>query len=93
MAGFGGGGGGAKKDKKDKKKSTPPAVLKPKAQWDRYGSMKEAAVFKVATRVAMSEDGSSDAGGWWEVGTVKSEGDEFTELAVFTQRGIIADVS
>ena len=91
MAGFGGGGGG--KSSKKAKKSAPstPIKLKAKSQWDRFGSLKKGTGVKVAVRVA--NDGS-DAGEWYEVGCVKSEGDECTtELAVVLQRGIIAEVS
>ena len=89
MAGFGGGGSSSSKKKKktgsDTKKQ--PLKLKPKSQWDRYNSLKEASPVKVAVRVASSDD----SGKWFEVGRIKSEGNEFPGLAVTTQRGIIAD--
>lgn len=90
MAGFGGGGGGSSKkkggNKKNKSKAKP---LKPKSQWDKYKSLKEATSVKVAARtVTEGNDGE-----WHEVGKVKSEEDKLTELAVFMQRGIITEVS
>jgi hypothetical protein len=92
MAGFGGGGGMGASKKKGKKgnKTSKTVVLKPKAQWDRYAALKKASAVKVAVRVA-NEGG--DAGEWYEVGKVKSEGDEFTEIALMVQRGVIAEVS
>jgi len=88
MAGFGGGGS----SKKGAKKGTVKA-LKPKSQWDKYKSFKqEATRIRAAARVVASAgDDDSDAGEWYEVGQIKSEGDEFTELAVVMQRGIIAE--
>ena len=88
MAGFG--GGASKKGGKKGKNKGAAQKLKPKSQWDKYLKMKKASSVKVAVRV--SNEGS-DAGEWYEVGKVKSENDEFTELAVVLQRGIIADVS
>mmetsp|Transcript_12275 Transcript_12275/g.17900 ORF Transcript_12275/g.17900 Transcript_12275/m.17900 type:complete len:218 (-) Transcript_12275:188-841(-) len=87
MAGFGGGGGSSKKkggNKKNKSKAKPLNV-KPKSQWDKYKSLKEATSVKVAAR-AVTE---GNDGEWYEVGKVKSEEDKLTELAVFMQRGII----
>lgn len=89
MAGFGGGGaakGMGGKKKKGAKKVAP--VLKPKAQWDRYGSLKKSTPFRVATRVA--NDGE-DVSEWFEVGKIKSEDDATTEAAVALQRGLIAE--
>ncbi len=93
MAGFGGGGGMAKKGKGNKKKGGGGAglKLKPKPQWDRYGKLKKASAVRVAVRVA--NDGSEEKGQWFEVGKVKSEENNFTEIAVAMQRGIIAEVS
>ena len=76
-----------KKGKKSKPTNTSP-ILKPKAQWDRYGSLKKSTGVRAAARVV--NDGQ-DAGQWYEVGRVKSEGDEFTEIAIVLQRGIIAE--
>lgn len=90
MAGFGGsGGGGSTKKKGAKKKSAGSTVpkLKPKGQWDKYKSMKKASAVKVAVRVVKTEGDAE----WFEVGKIKSEGDEFTELAVVVQRGMIAE--
>jgi len=89
-AGFGGGGGkgGKKKGKKSNKGNL--ISLKPKPQWDRYGKLKKSNAVSVAVRVANAYD-DSEKGDWYEVGRVKSEGDQFTELAVAMQRGIIAE--
>jgi|AntRauTorckE5430_2_1112549.scaffolds.fasta_scaffold42200_2 hypothetical protein len=85
MAGFGGGAS----SKKDGKKGTVKA-LKPKSQWDKFKSFKKESRIKAAARAV---DSDSVAGEWYEVGEIKSEGDEFTELAIVLQRGIIAEVS
>jgi len=56
--------------------------------FSRYcDKLKGAKIFPVAVRVV---DGD-DKGEWLEVGRVKSEGDEYTEIAVATQRGLIAE--
>ena len=91
MAGFGGSGGGGSTKKKGAKKSAGSTVpkLKPKGQWDKYKSMKKASAVKVAVRVVKTEGDAE----WFEVGKIKSEGGEFTELAVVVQRGMIAEVS
>jgi len=89
MAGFGDSGGGMSKKKKGKNsKPNKSPILKPKAQWDRYGSLKKSTGVRATARVA--NDGQ-DSGEWYEVGRVKSEGDEYTEIAVALQRGIIAE--
>jgi hypothetical protein len=91
MAGFGEGRGSAQIKKANLNKKKPPAStlkLKPKIQWDRFCSLKRGTGVRVAVRVA--NDGS-DAGEWYEIGSVKSEGDECTELAVDLQKGIIAE--
>ena len=49
--------------------------------------LKGAKIFPVAVRVVNGEE----KGEWLEVGRVKSEGDEFTEVAVAMQRGLIAE--
>ena len=49
--------------------------------------LKGAKIFPVAVRVVNGEV----KGEWLEVGRVKSEGDEFTEVAVAMQRGLIAE--
>lgn len=78
--------GGSKGGKKGGKK---PAPLKPKAQWDRYINLKKSTGVSVGVRVA--NDGEEAKGEWYEVGLVKSEGNDSTEVAVVMQRGIIAD--
>ena len=94
MAGFGASSGGGGMSKKKKGKTSKPTknnnspILKPKSQWDRYGSLKKATAVRVAARVA--NDGQN-AGEWYEIGRIKSEGDEFAEAAVALQRGIIAE--
>lgn len=89
MAGFGGGSSKKTGGKKGKGKGPVTQKLKPKSQWDKYKRFKKSSSVKVAVRVAA--DAESDAGDWYEVGKIKSDGDEFTELAVVLQRGIIAE--
>ena len=87
--GFGGGGGMSKKVGDDKKKKpNKETKLKPKQQWDRYSDFKRELKIQVGVRI---KDGKSDE--WLEVGRVKSKDGQFTEAAVFRQRGIIAEVS
>lgn len=76
--GFGGGGDSSSKKKKPEKK------LKPKSQWDRYGSLKGETAFRVGVKVVDE---------WLDVGRVKSKENANTEIAVARQRAIIADVS
>lgn len=71
-----GAGGAGGKKKKDSK-------LKPKQQWDRYTELKKSTQYRVAVQV---EDE------WLEVGSVKSQEDKFTEVAVAKQRKLIAEV-
>eukprot|EP00978_Attheya_sp_CCMP212_P040222 scaffold217355_cov46-Attheya_sp.AAC.3 len=104
MGGFGGAAAGGSKKKKKKgndqkaggmSSTTTNAVskLKPKSQWDKYKNLKEASTIQVAVRVAAnSNEDSSAAGEWCEIGKIRSEGDAFTELAVVLQRGLIAEV-
>jgi len=87
MAGFGGGGSTKKKGAKKKSAGSTVPKLKPKGQWDKYKSMKKSSPVKVAARVVKTEGDAE----WFEVGQIKSEGDEFTELAVVVQRGMIAE--
>jgi len=87
MGGFG--GGGTKKGGKKVKKVPSVLKLKPKSQWDKYLNLKKASSVKVAVRVATNSE--SDIGEWYEVGKIKSDGDEFTESAVIVQRAIIAE--
>jgi len=77
-AGFGGGGGGAKEKKEIK--------LKPKQQWDRYTALKKETSYKVAVKP------SGDDNEWLEVGAVRSQGSDKTEIAVARQRALIAEV-
>lgn len=79
-------GGSKKKGKKEKKSKA--VVLKPKAQWDRYVALKKSSVFRAAVRVVKE---GTDAGEWYEIGKIKSEGDESTELALMLQRRLIAE--
>lgn len=76
--GAGGFGGAAGGKKKESK-------LKPKQQWDRYLDLKKEERY----RVAVSKDDKE----WLEVGSIKSQGDAFTEAALVKQKGLIADVS
>eukprot|EP00591_Stephanopyxis_turris_P006578 CAMPEP_0195508684 /NCGR_PEP_ID=MMETSP0794_2-20130614/1824_1 /TAXON_ID=515487 /ORGANISM="Stephanopyxis turris, Strain CCMP 815" /LENGTH=242 /DNA_ID=CAMNT_0040635707 /DNA_START=109 /DNA_END=837 /DNA_ORIENTATION=+ len=92
MGGFGS-GGGTKKKGAGKKKKGPASIaskLKPKSQWDRYMANKDGTAFTVAVRVI--GDGE-ERGEWLKVGRVKSEKDEFTEVAVAKQRALIAEHS
>jgi len=93
MAGFG--GGGSKKGGSKKKggmgggaSTSSSSKLKPKTQWDRYKSLKEASSVTVAMRVMYE---GTEVGKWRTIGTVRSEGDEFTEMAVALQKGIITE--
>lgn len=92
MAGFGAGSPSSKKSGGGKKKGGSGGAstlkLKPKTQWDKYKSLKSESSVNVAVRVANE---GSEAGQWFDIGTVKSEGDEYTEAAVALQKGIIAE--
>lgn len=57
--------------------------------WNRYAELKQCQKFTVGVR--MKGDGE-DNGDWMEVGRVRSENDEFTEIAVARQRALIAEV-
>mmetsp|Transcript_29912 Transcript_29912/g.63555 ORF Transcript_29912/g.63555 Transcript_29912/m.63555 type:complete len:219 (+) Transcript_29912:122-778(+) len=87
MAGFGGGETSSKRGK-NKKRGAKLPKLKAKAQWDRYAELKQCQ--KVTVGVRMKGDGG-DNGDWMEVGRVRSENDEFTEVAVARQRALIAE--
>jgi hypothetical protein len=78
-AGFGG-------PKNDKKKKDKELKLKPKQQWDRYTNLKKATMVRVAVRVEGEEDAE-----WLEVGRVRSNDDNYTEIAVAKQRVLIAE--
>jgi hypothetical protein len=80
---FGGGFGGGGDDKTKAKKEIK---LKPKQQWDRYQSFKKEPKIRVAVRLQGDDE-------WLEVGRVKSQENQYTELAVARQRAIIAEVS
>lgn len=80
-AGFGGGSGSNTAQEKSKE-----IKLKPKQQWDRYlGVLKKETAFKVAVKPV-------DTTEWLEVGAVKSQGSDKTEMAVARQRALIAEV-
>lgn len=66
-------------------KSGKEAKLKPKSQWDRYGSLKKAKIVRVAVRVIGSDND------WLEIGRFKSKDDLNTGIAVAKQRVLIAD--
>ena len=59
--------------------------LKPKQQWDRFLDMKTEAKIRVAVRVSEDDE-------WLAVGSVRSKDDKLTEVAVFRQRALIAEV-
>jgi hypothetical protein len=85
MSGF-----GAAPKKGDKKKSD--TKLKPRKQWDRYVALKTSESVKVAVRVVAdsTSDGEIE---WFEVGTVRSKDNAYTEAAVLRQRLLIAEHS
>lgn len=87
MAGFGGGESSSKKGK-NKKAGAKLPKLKAKAQWDRYAELKQCQKFTVGVRIKGDGDKNGD---WMEVGRVRSENDEFTEVAVARQRALIAE--
>jgi len=101
--GFGssGGGGGMGKKKANKKgtnsknKSTSggSTKLRPKTQWDRFDSFKKEKEFKVAVRSAspVVDSNVDNDDKWFEVGYVKSESNQYTEIAVARQRGLLAE--
>jgi len=89
MAGFGASNNSKKGNSKKKSGGTKPAEkLKPKTQWDRYKSLKEASSVTVGMRVMYEGD---EVGKWRSIGLVRSEGDEFTEMAISLQKGIIGE--
>lgn len=86
MAGFGAA------PKKDKKKMD--IKLKPKQQWDRYVDLKGSEIVTVAVRVLDAEKSPADAKTeWYQVGTVKSKDNAYTEAAIMKQRLLIAEHS
>ena len=88
MAGFGGGSGGAAKNKKKGGAGAKLPKLKAKSQWDRYNGdeLKKKISIKVGVRIKGEEE-------WLEVGRVRSENDENTEVAVARQRALMAEHS
>jgi len=98
LAGFGGAAKSSSSSKKGNKKKTgggggasaTPLKLKPKAQWTKFKSLTNESSVTVAMRV-VAKEGSDDVGQWFDVGMIKSEGDEFTEVAVALQKGIITE--
>lgn len=69
-------GGGGSKNKKDIK-------LKPKQQWDRFLALKKEERIPVAVRTT---------GDWLEVGVIRSQGSQYTAVAVAKQRALLAEV-
>ena len=63
--------------------------LKPMQQWNRYKDLKGEPKIRVGVRI-IGDDENKD---WLEVGRVKSKESKYTEMAVFRQRAIIAEVS
>jgi len=96
LAGFGAAGSSSSKKGKKKKtggaSATTTQKLKPKTQWNNFKSLTNESSVTVAMRVAAKE-GSGDVGvgQWFDVGMIKSEGGEFTEVAVALQKGIITE--
>merc|ERR1719491_862729 len=92
MAGFGGGASSSSKKRNNSKTkggNKNSTTLKPKTQWDKYKNLQTASSVVVAMRVVM--EGGEGFGPWLDVGMIKSEGDEFTEVAVALQKGIISE--
>ena len=77
-------GGKVKNEMKDN-----DSKLKPMQQWNRYKDLKGEPKIRVGVRI-IGDDENKD---WLEVGRVKSKGSKYTEMAVFRQRAIIAEVS
>ena len=63
--------------------------LKPMQQWNRYKDLKGEPKIRVGVRI-IGDDENKD---WLEVGRIKSKESKYTEMAVFRQRAIIAEVS
>ena len=63
--------------------------LKPMQQWNRYKDLKGEPKIRVGVRI-IGDDDNKD---WLEVGRIKSKESKYTEMAVFRQRAIIAEVS
>ena len=77
-------GGKVKNEMKDN-----DSKLKPMQQWNRYKDLKGEPKIRVGVRI-IGDDENKD---WLEVGRVKSKESKYTEMAVFRQRAIIAEVS
>jgi predicted lactoylglutathione lyase len=91
--GFGGGGESKKKSgfggmNKNEIKDND-GKLKPMQQWNRYKDLKGEPKIRVGVRI-IGDDDNKD---WFEVGRIKSKESKYTEMAVFRQRAIIAEVS
>ena len=77
-------GGKVKNEMKDN-----DSKLKPMQQWNRYKDLKGEPKIRVGVRI-IGDDENKD---WLEVGRIKSKESKYTEMAVFRQRAIIAEVS
>jgi hypothetical protein len=87
MAGF-----GAAPKKDDKKKSD--TKLKPRQQWDRYTELsKTTESVKVAVRVVVDDSAPDAEIEWFQVGTIRSKDNAYTEAAVVRQRLLISEHS
>jgi hypothetical protein len=92
-SGFGGGGESKKKSgfggKNKNEIKDNDSKLKPMQQWNRYKDLKGEPKIRVGVRI-IGDDDNKD---WLEVGRIKSKESKYTEMAVFRQRAIIAEVS
>ena len=92
MSGF---GASSSSSKNDKKKTD--TKLKPKQQWDRYTDLKGCESIVVAVKVVNSTSSVTerpeDKVEWFQVGTIRSKDNAFTEAAVVKQRLLIAEHS
>jgi hypothetical protein len=91
-SGFGGGGESKKKSgfggKNKNENKDNDGKLKPMQQWNRYKDLKSEPKILVGVRI-IGDDDNKD---WLEVGRIKSKESKYTEMAVFRQRAIIAEV-
>ena len=91
MSGF----GASSSSKSDKKKVDNK--LKPRQQWDRYTDLKGSESIVVAVRVVNSTSSVTEHPEgkveWFQVGSVRSKDNAFTEAAVVKQRLLIAEHS
>lgn len=58
--------------------------LKPKQQWDRFNDMKKEKKIRVGVRVTNNNI-------WLEAGNIRSKNDQYTEIAIYRQRALIAE--